>query len=77
MSAEVLPSNDEITAWVLRLCRAAKIHVEVFPDGTMGLIDVPAKYVAVIDGMHIALLSVAMGDGLPEINEPTEARPKA
>lgn len=59
-------SEAEIMAWVEELCRRAKVRVHTFPDGTKGLINVPAKYVAVIDSMHLALIAVARGEGLPE-----------
>lgn len=64
------PTDEAIDRFVLELCHRADVKVHTFPDGTRGLINVPAKYVAVIDAMHVALVSVARGDGLPEFATP-------
>lgn len=71
------PSDHEIDRFVIGICHRAGVRVHHFPDGSRGLIDVPAKYVAVIDALHVALMSVAAGDGLPElapIQEPKKRR---
>lgn len=62
--------------WVRELMRRCGTHVEKFRDGTMGLVNVPAKYVAAIDAMHLALFEVMQGAELPEftIEEPKPRR---
>lgn len=62
--------------WVKELLRRVGIHVETFRDGTMGLVNVPAKYCAAIDGLHKALVAVLAGDDLPEFEPlpPTKAK---
>lgn len=68
------PTEAEVTAWVRTLCRRAGLRIHLWSDGSSGLVNVPAKYVAVIDAMHVALLSIAAGEGLPEFAAPSAAR---
>ncbi len=65
--ADTTPTVDEAIAFGRAICAAAGIRVHVFPDGTTGLIDVPVKYVAVIDALHQALINVCAGEPLPEL----------
>jgi hypothetical protein len=62
------------TRWVRELMRRCKIEVVTFRDGTTGLLNVPAKYVAAIDVLHQALAAAMAGEGLPEFAE--EEQPK-
>jgi len=54
--------------WVKELMRRCGIHVETFRDGSMGLVNVPAKYVAAIDSLHRALVATMAGEDLPEFD---------
>jgi len=78
MSAREAMSEDDAakasTKWVRELMRRCKIEVVEWPDGSTGLLNVPAKYVAAIDALHQALWLAMVGDPLPEFTEP-EARP--
>lgn len=73
-------TEDEAIAlhvpWTRELLRRCGIHVEVFRDGTTGLVDVPAKYCAAIDALHMALHAVMVGEGLPAftVEEPPKKR---
>lgn len=53
-----------MTRWVRELMRRCGVEVVVFRDGSSGLLNVPAKYVAIIDQMHIAMMSLAESKGL-------------
>jgi hypothetical protein len=71
-------TDDDINAWMHRLYVLAKIGTVDFrsaarPSAPLGLIGVPAKYVAVIDAMHQAMSALANGEPLPEfaVTEPT------
>lgn len=62
-----MPTATELRDWCLAICRRAGVRVHVFADGTTGLVDVPAKYVAVIDALSFALACLARGEELPEL----------
>jgi hypothetical protein len=72
-------TEDEAIAihkpWVRELMRRCGIRVEAFSDGTLGLVDVPAKYVAAIDALHRALHHAMIGEDLPEFTR-EEPQPK-
>lgn len=68
-------SQEDIHDWLKTLYRRLGIRTVIFRDGTVGLVNVPAKYVAVIDHMHLAMVNLAEGDKLPEFL-PEEQRPK-
>lgn len=80
MSADqhVVDPYPGLTRWVKELCRRAGIQVVTFRDGSQGLINVPAKYVAVIDSMHVAMTELieSKGTRLPEFVEPEPKKPK-
>lgn len=61
------PTEQELEAWMVEVCHRAGVRVHRFDDGSMGLVDVPAKYVAVIDALHCALISLLKNQGLPEL----------
>lgn len=70
MSSErVTVTEDEINAWMRRLYALSKIHTVRLRDDVLGLVRVPAKYVAIIDAMHQAMTALAHGDPLPEFEE--------
>lgn len=48
------------------MLRRAGVQCVRFNDGSCGLINVPAKYVAVIDSMHVAMIHLLNGEPLPE-----------
>lgn len=62
-------TQEEIDLWIRAMLHAGGVEV-VRMGGANGLLNVPGKYVLVIDAMHVALVSVAAGDGLPEIIPP-------
>jgi hypothetical protein len=57
---------DTAWRWCAELLRRCKIRVHRFENGTHGLVDVPAKYAAAIDGLHKALFCALVGEDLPE-----------
>ena len=59
-------SEEDIESWLRTLYRRLGIRTVTFRDGSLGLINVPAKYVSVIDHMHIAMSNLAAGEKLPE-----------
>lgn len=59
-------SQDDIDRWLKTLYRRLGIQVVTFRDGSNGLVNVPAKYVAIIDHMHLAMVELAAGESLPE-----------
>lgn len=61
--------------WCDELMRRCNIRVHKFEDGTHGLVDVPAKYAAAIDGLHRALFCALVGEDLPEFT-PEEPKRK-
>lgn len=67
---------DLAKPWVRELLRRAGIHVETFRDGTMGLVNVPAKYCAAIDCLHRGLVAALAGEDLPEFEPlpPTQVK---
>lgn len=56
---------DLAKPWVIELLRRCNIRVWAAEDGTIGLVDVPAKYVAAIDAFHQALVAALAGEDLP------------
>jgi hypothetical protein len=64
------PTADKIDRWIRRVLTAAKIETVRFHDQSLGLVRVPAKYVAVIDALHAGMVAIAHGDPLPDLAEP-------
>ena len=62
-------TEDEAAAvlrpWTRTLMRRCGIRFHTFEDGSTGLLDVPAKYVAAIDALQQAVFLVLIGEGLP------------
>jgi hypothetical protein len=71
-------TQDDIDRWLRTLYRRLGIQVVTFRDGANGLVNVPEKYVRVIDHMHLAMVNLAAGDKLPEFlpEEPKKKRTK-
>lgn len=67
---------EVIDAWLKKLLTRAGIQVVSFRDGANGLLNVPNKYVRVIDAMHVALHNLAAGESLPEFTEDEPKKPK-
>lgn len=73
-------TEDEAIAkhkpWVREVMRRCGIEVVTFSDGTTGLVNVPAKYVAAIDALHQALHAAMIGEDLPAFTseEPSKAK---
>lgn len=63
-------SPEEINRWLKQLLQRVGIQVITFKDNCNGLLNVPSKYVRVIDAMHVALNNLAAGETLPEFTEP-------
>lgn len=72
----VLASEAEINAWFRRACTLAGIEVIVYHDGSMGIVNVPSKYLRILDAMHEALVNLGQGASLPELVEPAPKKPK-
>jgi hypothetical protein len=65
--------TEEIEHWVRMLLLRAGIRLvnfskasDIGPPPPMGLINVPGKYVSIIDAMHQAIVAAANGEKLPE-----------
>lgn len=63
-------TTEDIDAWMRRLYAVAHIPTVKFRNGTVGLVNTPGKYVAVIDAMHAAIVAAATGEPLPDLVEP-------
>lgn len=59
-------TEEDIHDWTKTLYRRLGIRYTIFRDGTMGILGVPGKYVAVFDHMHVAMVNLAAGEKLPE-----------
>lgn len=60
-------TEADLLRWVLALAVACKINVHHFRDGSLGLVDVPVKYTAMIDALHCAAIAIIRGQPLPTI----------
>lgn len=69
-------SQEDIARWCKTLYRRLGIQVVTFRDGSNGLVDVPEKYVRVIDHMHLAMVELAAGESLPEFLPVEPKKPK-
>ncbi len=69
-------TQPEINAWVVRMLRYGGVRVIDMKDSN-GLLNVPGKYCRVIDAMHVAIVSVAIGAGLPELIPPEPKQKRA
>ena len=69
-----MPTEIEINRWVRELLRRHKVKTMLLSDGSVGLLDVPAKWGSVIDDLCTALSFVAAGDGLPKLAPPSTTR---
>jgi hypothetical protein len=72
---------EQIDAWVTGLMRKAGIKTINFataaePDGPVGLLNVPGKYVAIIDAMHQAMHALVRGEDLPKFAPPPDRSKK-
>ncbi len=60
-----------VSTYVADVCNAAGVRVHVFADGSHGLVDVPAKWAAIIDalaaGMQCALAGCEEVPELPKV----------
>jgi hypothetical protein len=59
--------SREVDAWIVAVLRRAGVKVHTFGDGTLGLLDVPQKWAAVIDALSAGIHAVARGEELPKI----------
>jgi hypothetical protein len=66
-------SARDITRWMVTLFERFNIAATILTGDqgavTMGLLNVPAKYVGIIDTMQEALARVGNGKGLPQFTE--------
>jgi hypothetical protein len=69
-------TQEDIERWCKTLYRRAGIQVVTFKEGVNGLVNVPDKYVRVIDAMHMAMVNLAAGDSLPEFAPIEATKPK-
>lgn len=76
MADEVEPTEEQlekirkIDAWLRTLLNRSGIQTINMSHGdappAFGLLNVPAKYVGIIDAMHIAMVHLSTGQELPE-----------
>lgn len=59
--------KEEIELWTMDLLRAHGVKVERWNNGEMGLLNVPAKWCAVLGDMTNALVIVGEGKPLPKL----------
>lgn len=71
-------AEEQIDVWCRTLFARAGVQVVRFGEGANGLLNVPGKYVLIIDAMHLAMVSLAEGEPLPEFTpvEPKKKRSK-
>ena len=53
--------------WIRRIIEARGIQIIQWPDGSLGLLNVPAKYVGLISDFTAGLAALDAGDSLPEL----------
>jgi hypothetical protein len=62
-------SSEQIDSWLKTLLNRCDIGVVRFRDGSNGLLNVPNKYVRIIDAMHVAMCNLAAGEALPAFTD--------
>jgi hypothetical protein len=72
MSDRLEEQVDEADRWVRLLLKAHGIQAISFGGGERGLLNVPAKWCALIGDMHTGLRALAAGKKLPLIRTPKE-----
>jgi hypothetical protein len=55
-------SSEQIDSWLRTLLNRR--------NGSNGLLNVPNKYVRIIDAMHVAMCNLAAGEALPAFTDP-------
>lgn len=65
--SDAQPTDEEIVRWVRSICAMAGVRSVQWNDGSIGLVDVPMKYLQVIDAMHQGLVCLASGNPLPRL----------
>lgn len=64
-----------IDAWIVAVLRRGGVKVIRASDGALNLLDVPQKWVAIIDALSAGVHAAARGQELPEIAPPEKKRP--
>ncbi len=65
--SEKPPTPEQIVSWIRSLCAVTRIKTIALGDGSLGLVSVPIKYVALIDAMQQGLNALAAGRPLPRL----------
>lgn len=66
-----------IDAWIAAVLRRGGVRVVSFPDGSLNLVDVPQKWVAIVDALSAGIHAAARDEELPEVTVPSRAENKA
>jgi hypothetical protein len=79
VSADELDDDDPvqpaaIDAWIAAVLQRGGVKVHRARDGALNLVDVPAKWAAIMGALCAGIHAVARGEELPEI---AAAEPKA
>lgn len=64
-------TQDEIVRWVRSVCSMVNVETIRWPDGSVGLVNAPRKWCAVVDAMFQGLVAMTAGEPLPRL-VPTE-----
>lgn len=59
--------QEKVEEWVADLLRSHGVNVVKWNNNEMGLLNVPAKWCAVISDLTVALVAVGAGDPLPKL----------
>ena len=60
-------TQDDIVRWVRSVCSMVNVETIRWPDGSVGLVNAPRKWCAVVDAMFQGLVAVAQGAALPRL----------
>jgi hypothetical protein len=68
------PSKAQIEQWFMDLLRAHGVKTERWNNGEVGLLDVPAKWCAVLSDLMTGLVVIAEDGALPKLLPPGKGK---
>lgn len=75
MSREMTQKGVDASRWVTKLLELHGIRTVTWDGGSQGLLNVPAKWCAVINDLANGIQHLAEGEQLPELKKPKTKRP--
>ena len=77
VTAEIIKIDEEgdpalaimIDNWIIAVLRRGGLKVQLASDGNLDILDVPAKWVRIIDALGAGIHAAARGEPLPEVTE--------